>query len=159
MLLFPYVYYMAGVGAPCGDAAAFDGDAVSEIGACVTRMLKICSKADVDPLAQRRKTALQRKWRGDDVPIDELVPGFDNATNWDDITSQYSAIAKGPGTYHRTFAVAELLERNGWKSRKLTQLVRSSHAGSEEHGESIRIPSSCSAKSLGSRLIEHMRQW
>lgn len=150
---------MTGVGAPCGDAAAFHGDSVGEIGDCVTRMLKICSKADVEPLAQRRKTALQLKWRGDDVPVDELVPRFDNANNWEEVTGRYPAIARGPGTYHRTFAVAELLDRDGWKSKKLTQLIRSSHAGSEEHGQSIRLPSSCSAKSLGSRLIEQMRQW
>ena len=52
---------MAGVGAPCGDAAAFDGDAEGKIGACINRMLKICSKADVEPLARRRKAAVGSK--------------------------------------------------------------------------------------------------
>lgn len=150
---------MAGMGAPCGDAASLDGDAEADIGARIFKMLRICAKANVEPLAKRRTEALHRKWRGEDVPLDELLPSFDNATNWDSVIAPFPAIPKGPGTYHRTFAVAAVLDRDGWKSRKLTQLIRSPHAGCEENGDSIRIPISTHSKTLGSRLMSQMREW
>lgn len=148
---------MAGMGAGFGDAVSLTCDC--DVGTTIIKMLKYCSKAKVDLLAKRRTEALQRKWRGEDVPHDELHPGFGADTNWADFTTQFPALTKGPAAYHRTFAVATIVERDYLKSRKLTQVIRSSYAGCETDGESIRIPLSASTRHLGSRIVNQMQEW
>ena len=112
VLLFPYVCYMAGMGAAFGDAAVVSRHDESEIGEIVSKMLSAGRKAQVEALARRRTAALQRKWRGEDVPREELLPGFAMPSNRDEVLRQFPAVGKGPGTYHRTFAVAEIGERD-----------------------------------------------
>lgn len=148
---------MAGMGAGFGDAAALTRD--SDVGTTIMKMLKNCSKAEVEPLAKRRTEALQRKWRGENVPMEELLPGFDADTNWADIRMQFPALIAGPARYHRSFAVAKLVEHDDWKSRKLTQLIRSSNAGCETDGECIRIPLSASNHNLGARIVNQLQEW
>jgi hypothetical protein len=157
LLLFPYVCYMAGMGAGFGDAAILTCD--SDVGTTIIKMLKYCSKAKVEPLAKRRTEALQRKWRGEDVAINELHPGFVANTNWADVTKKFPSLTKGPATYHRTFAVATIVERDDLKSRKLTQVIRSSNANCETDGESIRIPLSSSTRNLGIQIVNQMQKW
>lgn len=142
-----------------GNAAILAGNDESLLGGVVSKMLDVCRHAQVEPLAQRRTEALQRKWRGEDVSNEELLPGFGMQSNWDDVSRQFPAIGKGPGTHHRTFAVAQITEREGWKSRQLVQVIRSKHAACEEHGDSARIPLSVSTTKLGTLLMEHLRSW
>lgn len=159
VLLFPYVCYMAGMGAAFGDAASLTGNDESGIGATVSQMLKNCRKAKVDPLAKCRTEASQRKWRGEDVRHEELLPGFGAETNWEDMRKPFPALNKGPAAYHRTFAVAEITERDSWKSRKVVQLTRSKYAGSESDGQVVRIPNAASVVELGATIVECLRSW
>jgi len=159
VLLFPYVCYMAGIGAAFGDAASLAGHNESEVGATVSSMLENSRKAKVDPLAKQRTDALRRRWRCEEVPDEELLPGFGDDANWEDVCRPFPALQRGPGTYHRTFAVAEITERDSWKSRKLVQVIRSEYAGSETDGQVVRIPNTASTNELGARIVECLRSW
>jgi len=151
---------MAGMGARFGDAALLDCEDETALGETINEMLTHCRNADIDRAAQLRKEALQRKWHSnEEVSDEELLPGFEGEPNWEPVFNQFPALAKGPGTYLRTFAAAMFTERDAWKSRKLTQLKKSEYRGAISNGESIRIRCAIAPSELGGKIIECLRAW
>ena len=159
VLLFPYVCYAAGHSAIYGNVQVQQAAETRKIGRAIISMFSAGRKADVEPPSQARKDALQRKWRHEKVTPEEIRPSFDKKSNLEEVLAQFPALTKGLAAYHRTFAVAELIERDSWTSRKLVRLVRSSFASCESAAETVRLPLSLDANELGYALVEQMIEW
>lgn len=159
VLLFPFVCYMAGHAAGYGNVRVLTAKDRSKIGKACLAMFTAGRKANVDRVAQARTDALHRKWRGENVSPEETHPGFAKKTNYKEVLAQFPVLTRGMGAYHQTFVVAQLVERDGWTSRRLVHLVRSSFASSESDAETLRLPVVLGAKELGEAVIEQIIAW
>lgn len=159
VLLFPFVCYIAGHSAVYGNVRVFGADDRAKIGTACLAMFAAGRKANVDRVAQARTAALRRKWRGDKVSPEETRPGFAKKTNLEEVLDQFPVLARGLGPIHQTFVVAQLIERDGWTSRKLAHLVRSSFASCESDAETVRLPIELAVRELGDAVIERMIAW
>jgi hypothetical protein len=154
VLVFPYVFYMAGEAAPSGDAAELVGPAApAAIGKQLLRLLSAGKEADIEAMKARRMEQLRRYWRGEDAP-QKTVRG----ATWNHLLSKYPALTKGPGTYLRQFSVCQVLESDGWKQRKVVREEASEYRGCTTDGDVERIPITESPGELGKRVLEFLRR-
>ncbi|MBM4067905.1 MAG: hypothetical protein FJ271_03035 [Planctomycetes bacterium] len=152
VLLFPDVCFMAGQGSAYGDAVELVAPVEpASAGKQTLRLLRAVRKADLDEMKARHTERLRRSWRGE-PPLKEVPQGI----TWTRLLSSYPGLAKGPGTYLRQFSVCQLVERDGWKFRKMVRVVSSQYRGCTGEGDCRRIPIDMTATQLGQFLIESM---
>src|SRR4051812_44617276 len=95
VLLFPFVWFMAGRGAWFGDAEELPAPLnLALLGERTAALLQICREADVDAIKETIETRSAPK-------------------SWTKLKSKYPVLVKGPGTYLRQYNVCNVFERDG----------------------------------------------
>ena len=158
-VLLPGVCYMAGVGAAYGDPLVLTPKEQTprQVGKQLIRLLKTCHDADIDAMAAHRTAGLWAYWRGEDVTVEDTHPSNESSErsgSRDAIAKRFPALAKGPAAIVRAFTWVQLVERDAWKSWKLTQQIKSHDRGSVTDGESVRIPRNKTATVLGTAVLD-----
>jgi hypothetical protein len=74
--------------------------------------------------------------------------------SWKRLLSAYPAITRGPATFLRQFDVWQVVERDGWKHRKLYRIERSEYRGATIAVEAHRIPINTRPAKLGTLVLE-----
>lgn len=149
VLLFPFVYFMAGEASAYGDAVELAAPVASAvIGKQIVRLLRACKKADVDGMKDRRMERLRSYWRGESATKDQAQGEASKQ-----LLKKYPVLGKGPGAYLRQFAVCQVVEREGWNHRKVVRVEQSKYRGCTTDGDVERVPITETPRELGSRVL------
>lgn len=152
VLLFPYVCYMAGVSSASGDAVELSSEAVpAAIGPQLAQLLSISTKADIDSMAAARIARLRRYWKSGDYQRDMTTHG----PVWKHLMKIYPAIRKGPAAYLRQFTVYDVIERDGWKRRKIVR-VEQAERGMTKYTEAHWLPPNLKPRELSKCVFQFL---
>ncbi len=162
LVLAPGVCYMVGRGIGYGDPImlTLSEQTPQQLGKHLVRLLNECKSADINAMAAHRKAGLQKYWQGEKVTPEDMHPTDvtpSRVTARDAIDQRFPVMLKGPAAILRAFAWAQLVERDAWKSRKLTRQIKSEYRGCTTGGETIRLSKRDTATALGAAVLDFVR--
>jgi hypothetical protein len=148
ILLFPYVWFMAGVGAPAGAAIELSKPTPALLGRQILKLLCAARNTNIVSLKRQYMARLRSHWRHHRLEPPEPPP------SWQRLVANHPALSKGPGTFLRRFKLCEVHERDGLRHRMIVKMEQSKHRGAMTDGVSQRIALSAEPKQLGESILE-----